>query len=131
MTEWLHDLADWTVAFADSDWAVWMLALVSFSEAIFFPVPPDPLLIGIALVQQPLALWLALLVTVSSVAGALVGHWLGRRLGRAHPRPAVLGRQGHGGREVARALRRLGDGHCRVHPDPLQGLCGDRRGAGS
>ena len=82
MTEWLHDLANWTVAFADSDWAIGMLALVSFSEAIFFPIPPDPLLMGIALVQQPLALWLAVLVTVSSVAGALVGHWLGRRLGR-------------------------------------------------
>ena len=82
MTEWLHDLADWTVAFADSDWAIGILALLSFSEAIFFPVPPDPLLVGIALVQQPLALWLAILVTVSSVAGALVGHWLGRRLGR-------------------------------------------------
>ena len=82
MTEWLHDLADWTVAFADSDWAIGILALVSFSEAIFFPIPPDPLLMGIALVQRPLALWLAILVTVSSVAGALVGHWLGRRLGR-------------------------------------------------
>ena len=82
MTEWLHDLADWTVAFADSDWAIGILALVSFSEAIFFPIPPDPLLMGIALVKRPLALWLAILVTVSSVAGALVGHWLGRRLGR-------------------------------------------------
>ena len=82
MTEWLHDLADWTVAFADSDWAIGILALVSFSEAIFFPIPPDPLLMGIALVQRPLALWLAILVTVSSVAGALVGHWLGSRLGR-------------------------------------------------
>ena len=90
MTEWLHDLADWTVAFADSDWAIGMLALVSFSEAIFFPVPPDPLLMGIALVQQPLAFWLAILVTVASV-GRGAGWPLARqKAGQAHPRPALL-----------------------------------------
>ncbi len=89
MTGWLndlrallHDLEEWLLAFAESEWAIGVLALASFSEAIFFPVPPDPLLLGIAVVQRPLALWLAILVTLTSVAGALVGHWLGRRLGR-------------------------------------------------
>lgn len=82
MIEIFTDLTDWVVGFADSDWSVLVLALLSFSEAIFFPVPPDPLLIGISVRQPEAALWLAALVTVTSVAGALVGHWLGQRLGR-------------------------------------------------
>ena len=79
MIELFGDLSDWVVGFADSDWAVLVLAASSFAEAIFFPVPPDPLLIGIALIKPESALWLAALATVSSVAGAVVGHWLGRR----------------------------------------------------
>ena len=82
MIDILHDLSDWVLSFADSEWAVLLLAVASFSEAIFFPVPPDPLLTGIALLRPESALWLAGIVTVSSVAGALVGHWLGRRIGR-------------------------------------------------
>lgn len=82
MIESFSDLSDWVVGFADSDWSVLVLAVLSFSEAIFFPVPPDPLLIGIAVRQPEAALWLAAVATVSSVAGALVGHWLGQRFGR-------------------------------------------------
>ena len=82
MIELFTDLTDWVVGFADSDWSVLVLAILSFSEAIFFPVPPDPLLIGISVRQPESALWLAGIVTASSVAGALVGHWLGQRLGR-------------------------------------------------
>ena len=82
MIEIFTDLSDWVVGFADSDWSVLVLAVLSFSEAIFFPVPPDPLLIGIAVRQPEAALWLAAVATVSSVAGALVGHLLGQRIGR-------------------------------------------------
>ena len=82
MIDVLHELNNWLLSFAESEWAIGILALASFTESIFFPVPPDPLLLGIALVQQPLALWLAVIVTISSVAGALVGYWLGKRIGR-------------------------------------------------
>ena len=78
----LHDLADWVVRFATSDWAIIVLGVTSFFESIFFPIPPDPLLVGIAILQPHLAVWLGVLVTVTSVAGAVVGHWLGQRLGR-------------------------------------------------
>ena len=85
MTDWLHDLSDWVVGFADSDWAIVVLGISSFAESIFFPVPPDPLLVGVAIIQPHLAIWLGVLVTLTSVAGAVVGHWIGRRFGRAHP----------------------------------------------
>ena len=82
MIELYHRLTDWVVAFAESDWALLILAANSFTESIFFPVPPDLLLIGIAILDTDRALWLAGLVTATSVAGAVIGHWLGGRFGR-------------------------------------------------
>lgn len=82
MIELLRTLADWTESFADSDWAVALLSLVAITESFIFPIPPDPLLIAVGLAHPGLAIWLAVLVTVGSVAGAFIGHWLGRKLGR-------------------------------------------------
>ena len=82
MFELLKSLSDWTLGFADSDWSTLALAVDSFIESIFFPIPPDPLLIAIGIRRPEMAIWLAGLATVSSVAGALVGHWLGGRFGR-------------------------------------------------
>ena len=59
-----------------------MLGLLTAAEAIFFPIPPDPLLIALALRNPSTALLLAGLTTVASVAGGVVGHWLGLRFGR-------------------------------------------------
>ena len=82
MFEFLRAISDWTISFAEGAWAAPVLAAVAATESIFFPIPPDPLLIGVAVRQPELALWLAALTTASSVAGALVGHWLGLRFGR-------------------------------------------------
>ena len=82
MRDLLHDLSDWLLGFADSDWAIVVLLSSSFAESIFFPIPPDPLLLAVAIAQQPIAVLLGLLVAVASVAGAAVGHALGMRLGR-------------------------------------------------
>ena len=82
MTGLLRELSDWVVSFADSDWSILILAVSSFFESIFFPIPPDPLLIGMGVLHPEAAIWLAVITTVSSVAGAVVGHWLGGRLGR-------------------------------------------------
>ena len=82
MFDWLHAIADWTLDFADSGAAVVALALVALSESVFFPVPPDPLLIAIGIRQPEAAIWLAALCTVASVAGGVVGRWLGIRYGR-------------------------------------------------
>ena len=78
----LHDLRRWLVDWADSPAGPAALAVLAASESIFFPLPPDPLLIAFALRNPDGALLLALLTTVASVAGGLVGHWLGGRFGR-------------------------------------------------
>ena len=82
LRELYHELTDWTLLAADSEWAIVLLALVSFSESIFFPIPPDPLVIAIGVASPGSAIWVAALATIASVAGAFLGHWLGRRFGR-------------------------------------------------
>ena len=79
---WLHDLSEWLLGFSESGWAVGILALSTFTESIFNPIPPDALLVAVAIHQPHNAILLALMVTAASVAGALVGHWLGARVGR-------------------------------------------------
>ena len=74
MFELLLRLADWTETLADSDWAVALLSLIAVSESVVFPIPPDPLLIAIGLTDPDSAIWLALLVTVGSVIGAVLAR---------------------------------------------------------
>ena len=60
------------------------LFLLSFTEAIIQPIPPDLLYIPMlanAMGDTPLVLWLWLVVTVASVLGSLVGYLIGQRWG--------------------------------------------------
>ncbi len=61
------------------------LGILSFTEAVIQPIPPEALTFPMFLDAQgdPLAIFLIwTIVTVTSVSGALVGWWLGRILGR-------------------------------------------------
>ncbi len=61
------------------------LAVLSFTESIVQPIPPDLLYIPMladTIGNIPLVIWLWLTVTLSSVAGSLVGYWIGKRWGR-------------------------------------------------
>jgi len=60
------------------------LFLLSFTEAIIQPIPPDLLYIPMlanAMGDTPLVVWLWLVVTLASVLGALVGYAIGERWG--------------------------------------------------
>lgn len=58
------------------------LALMAFCESVFFPIPPDLVLLPMAMMRPEMSLWYALLTTVASVAGAMVGYGIGRKAGR-------------------------------------------------
>lgn len=77
----LHDLMKITV---DTllEYGVWGLAFMSFIESSFFPIPPDVLLIPLALMNADLAWWYAFVTTIASTLGALLGMWIGNWLGR-------------------------------------------------
>lgn len=73
-------LYDWVISLAASPYAVWALAAVSFTESSFFPVPPDVLLLPMALSRPDRALFYAGVCTVSSVIGGLAGYAIGALL---------------------------------------------------
>lgn len=51
--------------------------MLSFAEAIVFPVPPEVMLAPMSLAQPRRALWFATLSLAGALAGALVGYMLG------------------------------------------------------
>ena len=53
------------------------LALVSFAESSFFPVPPDALLVPMILARPDRAWRLAAICTVASVGGGMLGYLIG------------------------------------------------------
>ncbi len=57
--------------------APWYLGGLSFIESSFFPVPPDVMLAPMSMAQPRRAWWFALLTTLTSVAGGLLGYAIG------------------------------------------------------
>jgi membrane protein YqaA with SNARE-associated domain len=73
----LTKLYERTMALAASKHAIWALGGVSFAESSFFPIPPDVLLVPMALADRKRARWLALWCTITSVAGGILGYAIG------------------------------------------------------
>ena len=73
----LRRLYDWCIDTAGKPHAAWVLALVSFCESSFFPIIPDVMLIPMALARPDRAWRFAAICTVGSVAGGVVGYFIG------------------------------------------------------
>jgi len=73
----LRGLYNWTIEKAAHPHATWWLALFCFVEASFFPVPPHPLLGLMCLAEPKRAIRFAVIATLSSVAGGLLGYAIG------------------------------------------------------
>ncbi|WP_296679507.1 YqaA family protein [Novosphingobium sp.] len=76
----LRRLYEWTMAKASDPRAEWWLALFAFVEASFFPIPPHPVLGVMCLAQPRKAVRFALIATLASVAGGLLGYAIGHFL---------------------------------------------------
>ncbi len=76
----LRRLYDWCIAAADKPYALWLMGAVSFAESSFFPIPPDVMLIPMSLARPKKAWLYALICTVTSVAGGVVGYAIGALL---------------------------------------------------
>jgi len=90
----LRRLYDWTLDLARHPNAIWALAVVSFTESSFFPIPPDVMLIPMILAAPHRAFRIAAVCLVASVLGGLagyaIGHFAFEELGR--PIFEVLGK---------------------------------------
>ena len=67
----------WTMEKSAHPHAEFWLALVAFVEASFFPIPPHPLLGLMCLAEPRKAIRFAVIATLASVAGGLLGYTIG------------------------------------------------------
>ncbi|MEO0279264.1 MAG: VTT domain-containing protein [candidate division WOR-3 bacterium] len=77
MFKTLKKLYNWVLSWADKKSGPTALCFFSTIEAIFFPVPPDPLLMALCLGNRTKALFFAFLCSICSVAGGLIGYYIG------------------------------------------------------
>ena len=70
-------LYDKVLSWAQHPRANVILGLLSFAESVIFPIPPDVMLAPMAMTQPQKAWRLAFLTTVTSVAGGILGYFLG------------------------------------------------------
>jgi membrane protein YqaA with SNARE-associated domain len=73
----LRRLYDWILHWADTPYGTWALFLLAFCESSFFPIPPDILLIALAVAVPAKALKYALVCSVGSVLGWVLGYLIG------------------------------------------------------
>lgn len=85
----IKPLYDWTLSLAASPRALWALAIISFAEASFFPIPPDILMIPM-IIATPRKAWLiASVALAASVLGGLAGYAIGAGFFETIGRPVL------------------------------------------
>jgi membrane protein YqaA with SNARE-associated domain len=95
----LRGLYNWVLKLAGSKHAEPWLFGISFAESSFFPIPPDVMLAPMCFARPERAYRYALVCTIASVLGALlgyaIGYWLFETVGSA-----IISVFGYGGREA-------------------------------
>jgi membrane protein YqaA with SNARE-associated domain len=76
----LRGLYDKVVELSKGRHALPALAAVSFAESSFFPIPPDVILVPMALANPEKARLYALVCTIASVFGGILGYAIGALL---------------------------------------------------
>lgn len=74
----LHDLYEWTIAWAATASAEWALFFIAFAESSFFPLPPDILMIAMAVAEPKNSFFFALICTAGSLLGGILGYGIGK-----------------------------------------------------
>ena len=74
---YLRKLYNWVLHWSDTKYGVPALFILSLSESSFFPIPPDVLLIALALGMQSKALYFAFICSLASVLGGILGYTIG------------------------------------------------------
>jgi membrane protein YqaA with SNARE-associated domain len=73
----LRKTYDWVMRLAASPRAPMALAAVAFAEGLFFPIPPDVMLMPIVLADRRRALRYALICLIASIVGGSTGYAVG------------------------------------------------------
>jgi len=73
----LRRLYDWVLHWAETPFGTWALFLLAFCESSFFPIPPDILLIALAVSIPKKSFKYALVCSLGSVLGGCLGYLIG------------------------------------------------------
>ena len=73
----LRGLYDWVLHWAATPYGTWALFLLALSESSFFPIPPDVLLIALAVAIPEKSFKYAMICSVGSVLGGCLGYLIG------------------------------------------------------
>jgi membrane protein YqaA with SNARE-associated domain len=73
----LRGLYGWVLHWAATPYGSWALFLLALSESSFFPIPPDVLLIALAVAIPEKSFKYALICSVGSVLGGCLGYLIG------------------------------------------------------
>ena len=76
----IKKLYDKCVIWAGYRYAKQILAIESFIESSFFPIPPDVMIIPMVIAKRNEFIRIALIATIFSVLGALFGYYIGYSL---------------------------------------------------
>ena len=76
----MRGLYDWVMRHSAGPNAFWFLGAIAFAESSFFPIPPDVMLVPMALANRQRALYLAGWCTLMSVLGGILGYAIGSLL---------------------------------------------------
>lgn len=74
---WIRRMYDWTLSWAEHPAGAWALFVIAFAESSFFPVPPDVLLLALCAGAIPKSFQFALICSVGSVLGGMLGYGIG------------------------------------------------------
>jgi len=76
-TGFTNSMYNWMMRASRSKYALYVLAVISFVESSFFPIPPDILLIPMVLAARQKAWLIAGVCTIASVIGGWFGYAIG------------------------------------------------------
>ena len=76
----IRRLYDWVLSWAETPYGGPALFILALAESSFFPVPPDVLLIALAVSVQKKAFKYALIATIGSAVGGMLGYLIGYKL---------------------------------------------------
>ncbi len=78
--KFIKKLYDWVLHWAETPYAIPALFILAFTESSFFPVPPDVLLIALAISIPEKSFKYALICTIGSILGGMLGYVIGLKL---------------------------------------------------
>jgi membrane protein YqaA with SNARE-associated domain len=85
----MRRLYDWTIKWAEKPHSTWALFILAFCESSFFPIPPDVLLIALAVSLPSKSFKYALVCSVGSILGGCFGYFIGYQFFEYVGRPII------------------------------------------